>query len=494
VSSEVLIGVDIGASSIKAGAYALDGKPLALASRPNGPVAQPGGDGWFVWDAVALRGALLDALREVAGRLPRSATPRSLAVAGFGADGAPFSPSGEQRYPIISWHDARARAALRQLVEQVGEYELYAVTGYHPYPINTLARWLWLRDHAPAALDHARWLMMADIAAYWLSGAMRTDPTCASTTMAFDLRRDAWAQDLLELARIPPQLPAPLGEPGEAIGTFERPLAGLPAGTVVAIGGHDCEVGTLAASAGLPPGTQIDITGTWEMVIAATHEFAPTVELFEHGIDWERHAVRGTFLCQSLMPAGSVLTWVRDLAYGAGDGAWTKMIADAERTEPGARGVEVVPAFVPGMGPSARRNAAGALLGLTTTTTRGQIARAAFEALCLQLRAQLEVLERVTGTGSRALRVLGGGQRNDFWLQLKADVTGLPVEAVETEELTLLGAALIGGVGAGAYASVEEAQRTVQHRARVFEPRPDSQRRYEELFFERTAREPARSA
>jgi hypothetical protein len=73
------------------------------------------------------------------------------------------------------------------------------------------------------------------------------------------------------------------------------------------------------------------------------------------------------------------------------------------------------------------------------------------------------------------LRVLGGGQRNDFWLQLKADITGLPVEAVETEELTLLGAALLGGVGAGAYRSLAEARQAVRHQVRVFEPEPGLQ-------------------
>ncbi len=78
--------------------------------------------------------------------------------------------------------------------------------------------------------------------------------------------------------------------------------------------------------------------------------------------------------------------------------------------------------------------------------------------------------------------MLGGGQRNDFWLQLKADVTGLAVEAFETEELTLLGAALLGGVGAGVYQSLAEAQQAVRHQVRVFEPELERHRRYRELY------------
>ncbi len=278
------------------------------------------------------------------------------------------------------------------------------------------------------------------------------------------------------------------------MGRSTIPTGVLPSGTVVAIGGHDCEVGTLAASAELPATTFIDITGTWEMLIVPTQRFAPSQELFERGIDWERHALRGTFLCQSLMPAGSVLGWLRDLAYGSSDEAWETMIHDAERTEPGAGGVTVVPAFVPGMGPSGAGDTSGALVGLTTTTTRGEIGRAAFEALCYQLRGQLEVLEHATGRTCTALRVLGGGQRNDFWLQLKADVTGLAVEAVQTDELTLLGAAMLGGVGAGVYASMEDAQQAIRHRIRVFEPAPHLQRRYQELYLESAANAQRRSA
>ncbi len=494
MGSEVLIGVDVGASSIKAGAFHPEGTTLALASLPNRPVPQPGGDGWFVWDADALHGTLQDVLREVTGALPNHRQIRSVAVTGFGADGAPFSAAGEQRYPIISWHDMRARPPLQRLVERVGQERIYATTGYHPYPINTLGRWLWLSEQAPAALEGARWLMIPDIATYWLSGQMRTDPTSASTTMAFDLRRDTWAEDLFEAAEIPPELPPARVEPGQAIGLVEDSDSGLPTGTVVAIGGHDCEVGTLAATAELPAGTFIDITGTWEMLIVLTPQFAPSEELFDHGIDWERHALRGTYLCQSLMPAGSVLAWLRDLAYGASDGAWGAMIADAERTAPGANGVTVVPAFVPGMGPLGATHTGGAIAGLTTTTTRAEIMRAAFESLCYQLRGQLEVLQRATGRTCTALRVLGGGQRNDFWLQLKADVTGLTVEAVQTDELTLLGAALLGGVGAGVYASIEDAQNSVRHGVRVFEPHPERQRRYGELYSERAAGEQLRPA
>lgn len=484
MAEELLLGLDIGASSIKAGAFGVDGEPVALASCPHAPAQQPEGQGWFIWDAGALLGTCRQLLREISTRVGAAGTIRSIAVTGFGADGAPFSPAGEQRYPIISWHDSRAREQIERLAGQLGTELIYATTGYHPYPINTIARWMWLAERHPDALAEATWLMIPDIAAHWLSGEMCSDPTSASTTMAFDLRRDAWSRELIEAARVPPQLPAPRAEPGQPLGNVTSRAAedtGIPPTTVVAVGGHDCEVGTFAATAGLPETTFLDISGTWEILLAPTRAFTPSELQFQRGIDWERHVSPDTYLCQSLMPAGSVLAWIRDLAYHRRDDPWGAMVADARATPPGAGGVTVRPDFVPGMGPAASSGAAGAILGLRTTTTRGQIARAAFESLCHQLRDQLEVLERSTGRRCHTLRVLGGGQRNDFWLQLKADVTGRPVEAVASEELTLLGAALLGGVGAGVYGSLAEAQRAAEQRIRTFEPDPELSALYAEL-------------
>lgn len=491
MAGDVLIGVDIGASSIRAGAFGVDGRQLAGAARPNGPVAQPGGEGWFHWDAAALRQGCEEVLAEVTAALGEAAQAvRSVAVAGFGADGAPVTLDGELRYPIISWHDARARASLDRLVERLGAETLYATTGYHPYPINTLARWAWLGDHAPHSLERSTWLMVPHLAAFWLCGEMGTDPTSASTTMAFDLRTGAWADELLAAAGVSAELPGRWVEPGEAVGQVREDITrrtGLPPGTIVGAGGHDCEIGTLAASGRLPEDTFIDITGTWEMLIVPTHQFAPSEALFARGIDWERHVIPGTYLCQSLMPAGSVLTWLRDLAYPDSRGSWTNVIAEAERGEPGAGGVTLVPAFVPGMGPFGLSGETGSLRGLRTTTTRAQLARAAYEALCYQLRGQLEVLEDETGRSCSTVRVLGGGQRSDFWLQLKADVTGRVVEAVQTDELTALGAALLGGVAAGVFTDCTAAQGAISHRVRTFAPDAERQAVYDELYTRRDA-------
>lgn len=211
------------------------------------------------------------------------------------------------------------------------------------------------------------------------------------------------------------------------------------------------------------------------MLLVELSRFQPQDALFNGGIDWERSLRPGRYLCQSLMPAGSVLSWLRDSLFGEGGGEpWDALVAEAAVAGVGAGGVMLLPAFVAGMGPFSGRGASGAALGLRTTTTRGQLARAGFEGLCFQLRGQVELLEHAAGARCEALRVIGGAQRNDFWLQLKADVTGLRVEALGNDEPTLLGAALIAGVGGGVFSSLDDAQRAVSPPLRSLRARPTS--------------------
>lgn len=485
----MLVGVDIGATSIKAGVFDNAGGAIAVATRPNRPRPQhPGGrPAHMIWDVEEIWQHVTGCLREVTAGIADHGTLSAVAVSAFGADGAPFTRNGDrQLYPIISWHDDRAAAQSRSIEQAVGADRIFGITGYHAYPINTLNRWAWLREHAPRAVEDATWLMVPDIVAFRLCGELRTDTTSASTTMAFDLRNDAWAPELFAAAGVSTDLPAALSRPGEPIGRVTSEAAretGLPEGTLVVVGGHDCEVGALVASAGTPRETFVDITGTWEMLLVGLDAFTPDRRQYDLGIDWERHAIGGSYLCQSLMPAGSVLNWLRDLLYDGSPGSgWEALAGDAAGVAPGAGGVAMVPSFVPGMGPFGRIAHSAVVLGLRTTTSRAQLARAAFEALCFQLRRQVEVLESVAGCSCAALRVLGGAQRNEFWLQLKADVTQRPVEALSVDEATLHGAALLAGVGAGVFDSISEAQAALELPVRVFEPDPTVIERYADLY------------
>jgi len=486
-SVRTLLGVDVGATGIKAGLFDEAGHLLASASRRNGPVQQPGGrPGWMIWDAAHMWDAVCSACSEVLAAT-EGVEVAGVAVTGFGADGAPLDRSGNLLYPIISWHGTRTVPQRDWLNQQIPPLELYTITGYHNYPINTINRLRWLRENQPEALDKAHhWLMVQDYMVYRLTGAFSTEATIASTTMAFDLRQMRWSRRLLAIVEAPEDIFPPISTPGSVLGTVTPAAAeqcGIPAGTPVVTGGHDCEIGALGSGV-VSTDVFIDITGTWEMIIASLDRFMPLETLYDEGIDYEAHTIPGYYLCQGLMLAGGVIEWIlanfyRDVDLGE---RYEALIREASESAIGAGGVLVLPAFVRGMGPFQAHKATGTIIGLTTTTNRGQIARAALEASCYQLRKQLEVISDNTGACPRALRVLGGGTRNPLWLQMKADVTGLPVEVPEHEEVTLLGAAMLAGIGGNVYDDMQQAIDATRYPLREYVPHKQRHDQYDDLF------------
>lgn len=489
---QVLMGIDLGATGIKAAAFTLDGKLVASASRRNGPVPQPGGEpGWLVWDADGIWDKVCECIREVIAHLASPSQVGGVSVSGFGVDGAAVDDTGALLYSLSSWHDTRNLEETAWLTQRISPYELYEITGFHNYNMQTANRLRWLAVHKPDVLKRAhRYLMTQDFLVNRLSGEFTTEITMASTTMLLDIDEGRWSDRIFDIIGVDRNIFPEISQSGRRIGSVTRAAAeksGIPAGTPVATGGHDCEVGTLGAGI-TDPETFVDITGTWEMIIAILDRFTPNQALFDAGIDWERHCLPDQYLCQSLMIAGGVVEWIavnffRDVS---ADALYATMIGEAQVYGPGAGGVTVLPSWNRGSGPFQAHHSLGTILGLTTTATRGQVVRAVFEAACYQLARQIKVIEDNTGATCGRLRALGGVQKNEFWLQMKADVTGLPVEVAANPEITLLGAAILAGIGAGVYADEHDALSRMKFPFSVYEPdlsrHEEYRERYERVF------------
>lgn len=481
----MILAIDVGATSIKAATFAENGALRAVASRRNGPEPDPAGHpGWMVWNPTSLWGKVCECIQEVLSTSGGADQIRAVACTGFGADGLPLDAAGRELYPFISWHCGRTLAQRQQVSERVGDTEIFCITGYHNYHINTANRLLWFRQNRPDILKETRhWLQVQDYVAYRLSGRFSTECTIASTTMLLDLGKRAWSERMLEAAEVDAAILPEAQEAGTRIGEVTEAAAaatGLKAGTPVVTGGHDCEMAVLGAGAE-NDATWIDITGTWEILIATVSEFRPQPEHHAAGLDFECHALPGQWICQSLMIAGGVTEWVRANFYRDFSDAdvYQTMFREAEG---GSSGVYLLPAFMLGMGPDASRHALGTVLGLQTMTSRGQIVRAALEGLCFQLYKQVDAVAGAVGRRPSRLRVVGGGQKSPLWLQLKADITGLPVEITTHPEVTLLGAAMLAGIGGGVYRDIADARGRIKFATDGIEPRVSEHDRYREHF------------
>lgn len=481
----VLLGFDMGATSVKVGAFSVEGKLLAVQSAPNAPKPQINAPAeWRVWDVEEIWQNLCACCKAVLAKLDEPYEVKGVAVSGFGVDGVPMTREGKQLYPCISWHCGRTVPQSKKLSDTVGNQRLYELTGYHNYAICTLNRFLWLQENEPNVLEKMDyWLHVQDYIAYRLTGRFSTESTIASTTLFLDIKKRAWAEDLLNELELTSEYLSPLYDSGTPIGpiTEEASLAtGISQGAIVATGGHDTELAILGTGVNRKE-TFLDINGTWEILMAITDSCQPSMEGYSKGLDWECHAIPGWWNIQALMLAGGVIDWIRGQFY-RDNASYEAMIQEASEAPLGANNICILPALVRGMGPSQGYDPLGAILGITTQTSRGDVARAMFEALSYQFYQQIEAIEKSVGIKADSIRVTGGGQKNPFWMQMKADLSGRALDVLQNVESTLLGAAILAGLGSGIYRNADEALGMIQIPVETVEPDMKRHEQYRERY------------
>jgi glycerol kinase len=282
-----------------------------------------------------------------------------------------------------------------------------------------------------------------------------TDPTNASRTMLYDIRRLAWDEDLLRLFGVPPVI---LPEVRPSSGEFGRTvrLGRLPAGVPV-MGVAGDQQAALFGQAGFRPGAIKNTYGTGAFIllntgrkaVASKHGLITTVACGPGGR--AVYALEG-----SVFVAGAAIQWLRDelglIRTAAESEAAAGAVADTA-------GVYFVPAFV-GLGaPYWDAEARGVIAGLTRGTTRNHLVRAAVEAMAYSTRDVLETMRKDSGIKIRELRVDGGASVNDLLCRFQADILGIPVLRPKTVETTSLGAAYLAGLGAGVWDSTAAIER-----------------------------------
>ena len=166
-------------------------------------------------------------------------------------------------------------------------------------------------------------------------------------------------------------------------------------------------------------------------------------------------------------------------------GAYTELIAGAERVPAGSLGVLFLPHMRLANPPYDDSRSRGALVGLTMDAGRDVITRAIFEGLALESRNTYEpLLSYPQVTAPESVIAIGGSTRNGLLMRIKASVTNLPHHIAEAEEATALGAALLGGLGAGVYADVDEAIGSMRYGQYEIAPDPDDELVYEKIYGE----------
>ena len=491
---DLLLGIDLGSTSLKAIVYDTDGNAVAAGSRPTEKF-HPSTEHpeWTVWEPEQIWGGVAAAVRDAVGTLDDPRRIRAVAVTGMGMDGVPIDGDGRWLYPFISWHDPRTAPQLAWWLEHVGARRTFAIGGNPVWAINSALRILWMKENEPKILARAdKWLLIEDFLNFMLCGQRVTDYSMASCTMLFDQRKLDWSDELLEASGIERRLlcdarpsATPLGE----VHAAAAQATGLPEGTPVVLGGHDHICGSLPVGV-FRPGMVLNVTGTWETVLTATPEPVLGDELRASGITVQAHVARSMHTAWGGCVAAEMLEWYRRQLAPAAPGQdeteagsdWGPLMAEAAASPPGARRVMFLPHMSGASCPVVDDRSLGAFVGLSNRATRGDLLRAVIEGLDYQLLDVVTAMEAAMEARLERFVAVGGATRNAFWMQNKADVTGRPIEVPAVEEATPLGAAILAGIGVGLFADEQDAFHHVRRPGKTYHPDPELSKRYAEWF------------
>jgi xylulokinase len=475
-----LAGVDVGTTGARAAIFDLAGGVLAVAYREY-PATYPR-PGWVEQDPELLVERTMEACR--AAVTASGLNPRDIAAIGFSAQRSTTTAvdrCGRPLRPMFSWQDARTAAEVEQLRGLVDAEAYYAQSGL---PLGTtwiITKLLWMRRHEPALCRQTFKFVQNQDLVLRAFGAdeFLTDLCCVPFYGVWDVRGTRWNEALLERLELSPEMFGRPTPPGTQVGVLSASAAersGFAQGTPLCLGAGDQNCSVVGMGA-IRPGMATVTLGTAGLAILVTGQPVPGFG----GMMVTHHARPGTWEVEGLSnAAAAAFRWFRDVLAAPG-ADYEQLTALAGQAAPGSKGLLFLPYLATAATPRWNAEARASLVGLTFAHGRAEIARAVMEGVVLEIR---EIVERwhTAGLGVDCLRVGGGAARSVLWNQIQADVYGRPVETLQSSESTVLGAAMLAGLGAGVYASLDEGVGAMVRVAAQVEPNAERHSRYTEMY------------
>jgi xylulokinase len=471
--SRYVIGIDVGTGGTRAVLVDEKGEVLASATGEHAQFASPR-NGWAEQDPHDWWKACKQALV----KLMRENNVSAMEIAAVGLTGQMhgavlLDENNEVLRPALIWCDQRTQEECDVLNETVGAERLVELTSNPALTNFTLTKLMWVRTHEPEIWKRFRsFLLPKDYIRMRMTGVRATDVSDASGTLLLDVAHRCWSQEMLKATHLDASCLPQLFESPEITGRITASAAqetGLAEGTPVVAGAGDQAAGAIGM--GIVKAGDVSATiGTSGVVFAATDQpfLDPRGRLhtFCHAIPNRWHVMGVT------QAAGLSFRWFRDnfgtLPGSTGD-PYDSLTKEAAAIPAGADGVLWAPYLMGERTPHLDSEVRGALIGLAASHGRGHIIRAILEGVAFSLKDSLTIFAEI-GVPVNDIRLGGGGAISPLWRQIQADVYGQPVSKLAAEQGGAHGAAILAGVGAGLWPSVDAACSRFVHVALSVKP------------------------
>ena len=478
-----LLGIDVGTTGCKAGAFSEDGLCLGSAYREYPTLHRR--EGWAELDSRQVWDCVRATIAEVAAQTTRDPI-QALAISSMGEAATPVSAQREILGTCLLSSDTRGAEYIQALAKEIGQEEFYSINPNILGVQYSLPKLLWRREHELGLYARAdKFLLWGDLVAHLLGCDPVISYSHANRTLLFDIRTEDWSERLLALTgieRAKLAKPVPSGTIAGMVSARMCRELDLPPGVQVVVGGHDQCCNSLGAGI-YTAGKAVCGIGTFECITPSYARIPESAPMLRHGFNVEHHILPGLYVSFIYNQSGSLVRWFRDTFARtdrnmiSADGDVYDRLAAEMPAEPTR--LYTLPYFETTGPPHFVADASGVILGLKTVTSRGEILKSIMESTAFYLAASTQALAEL-GVDISEFVATGGGAKSDAWLQIKADIFGAPFVRLCITEGSVLGAAMLAGIATGVFSSPAEAAAKLVKRGRVFEPDPRRHRIYQE--------------
>ncbi len=395
---------------------------------------------------------------------------------------------GRPLRPSIIWADSRAQKQVRQIEREISQKEFYHISGHRNTASYGIQKLMWIRENEPETYKKTYKVLNAkDYIVLKLTGKFYTEPSDANSFGCFDLKNFQWSDRILKCTGIDREkLPEIVPSTYVAGGVTEQAArqTGLTKGTPVVMGGGDGVVANIGCGS-IAPGKTYCCMGTSAWITTTTDQ--PVFDEEMRTVTWA-HVIPGLYAPNGTMQyAGGSYSWVKnvicttetELAKKKGTSPYDEMNRLVKESPIGAGGVMFLPYMLGERAPRWDPYAKGAWLGLKPENTRGDMVRSVLEGITMNLSVCLDILR--TKTVIEEITVVGGGAKSEIWQQIMADIYNARIKVPRLlEEGGSMGAAVIGGVGAGIYPDFSAIERFMKL-DKVQTPKKESVETYREI-------------
>lgn len=380
----------------------------------------------------------------------------------------------------ILWNDTRTTEQCRQIYELVGKEKLLQITKNPALEGFTLPKILWVKQHEPEIFEQASvFLLPKDYVSYRMTNQIYSEYSDAAGTLLLNVGEKQWSKEICDLVGIDKSICPPLLESHDCVGTITAEFAaasGLAETTKVFAGGADNACGAIGSSI-LSEGKTLCSIGTSGVVLSyedsKDRDFEGKVHYFNHG------QMNAFYTMGVTLSAGHSLSWFKNTFAKEED--FTVFLEGLDEVPIGANGLLYTPYLVGERTPHADSSIRASFIGMDSSHTRIDFARAVIEGITFSLNESIEIF-RNSGKKIDTIISIGGGAKNETWLQIQADIFNAKIVKLSNEQGPALGAAMLAAYGCGWYQSLQECAEVFTSYSQSYEPIPENVEKYQELF------------